>query len=151
MTLTGKSNLGTAAPSRKGTCMANDWQGDERRDHPRVSIDGNLQGEIEAAVEAPLMDLSLSGALIEVPSALPANARYALKVPMSESESESVVLHAEVVRSYVHGFDTVTAGKAAVKYRAALKFVDVTEDQQQALKQLIDRGQDDPIRAELSS
>ena len=125
------------------------YEGDERRDHPRVPIDGQLQGEIEASVVAPLMDLSLSGALIEVPSALPANARYALKLPMSETES--LEIHAEVVRSYVHGFDSITAGKPAVKYRAAIKFVDLTDAQQQSLKQLVDRGSGDPIRVELSS
>ena len=129
--------------------MSDEWEGDERRSEPRVAIDGSLQGEIEAAVAAPLMDLSVSGALIEVPSALPANARYTLKLPLSATESLEV--HAEVVRSYVHGFDTVSAGKPAVKYRAALKFVDLTEAQIGHLKQLMDRGQGDPIQAELSS
>ncbi len=107
--------------------MSNQYEGDERRAHPRVPIDGQLQGEIEASVVAHLMDLSLSGALLEVPSALPANARYSLKLPMSETES--VELHAEVVRSYVHGFDSISAGKPAVKYRAAIKFVDLTDAQ----------------------
>ena len=115
-----------------------EYEGDERRDHPRVPIDGQLQGEIEAFVVAPLMDLSLSGALIEVPSALPANARYALKLPMSETDS--VEIQAEVVRSYVHGFDSISAGKPAVKYRAAIKFIDLTDAQQKSLKQLMDRG-----------
>jgi hypothetical protein len=95
------------------------------------------------------MDLSLSGALIEVPSALPANARYALKLPMSENDS--VEIQAQVVRSYVHGFETIRAGKPAVKYRAAIKFVDLTDAQQKSLKQLIDRGSGDPIQVELSS
>ncbi len=126
-----------------------EYEGDERRDHPRVPIDGQLQGEIEASVVAPLMDLSLSGALIEVPSALPANARYALKLTISETES--LELHAEVVRSYVHGFDSISAGKPAVKYRAAIKFVDLTAAQQQSLKQFVDRGSGDPIQVELSS
>ena len=126
-----------------------EYEGNERRDHPRVSMDGQLQGEIETSAVAPLVDLSLSGALVEVPSALPANARYALKLPMSETES--LELHAEVVRSYVHGFDNVRAGKPAVKYRAAIKFVDLTEAQQKSLKQLVDRGLGVPIQVELSS
>ena len=126
-----------------------EYEGDERRDHPRVPIDGQLQGEIETFVVAPLMDLSLSGALIEVPSALPANARYALKLLMSETDS--VEIQAEVVRSYVHGFDSVSAGKPAVKYRAAIKFIDLTAAQKKSLKQLIDRGSGDPIQVELSS
>jgi len=129
--------------------MSNEYEGDERRDHPRVPIDGQLEGEIDASVVAPLMDLSLSGALLEVPSALPANARYALKLPTSETES--LELHAEVMRSYVHGFDSASVGKPAVKYRAAIKFVDLTDAQQQSLKQLVDRGSGDPIQAELSS
>lgn len=129
--------------------MSDEWEGDERRAQPRVAIDGNLQGEIEAAVTAPLMDLSVTGALIEVPSALPANARYTLKLPMSATQS--LEIHAEVVRSYVHGFDTVSAGKPAVRYRAALKFLDLTHDQTQNIKQLMDRGGGDPIQAELSS
>ena len=95
------------------------------------------------------MDLSLSGALIEVPSALPANARYALKLPMSETGS--VEIQVEVVRRYVHGFDSLSAGKPAVKYRAAIKFVDLTDAQQKSLKQLMDRGLEDPIQVELSS
>ena len=126
-----------------------EYEGDERRDHPRVPIDGQLQSEIEAFVVAPLMDLSLSGALIEVPSALPANARYALKLPMSETDS--VEVQAEVVRSYVHGFDSISAGKPAVKYRAAIKFIDLTDAQQKSLKQLMDSGSGDPIQVELSS
>ena len=95
------------------------------------------------------MDLSLSGALIEVPSALPANARYLLKLAMSETES--VEIDAEVVRSYVHGFDSISAGKPSVRYRAAIKFLDLTDAQRQSLKQLMDRGRGEPIRAELSS
>ena len=126
-----------------------EYEGDERRGHPRVPIDGQLQGEIETSIVAPLMDLSLSGALIEVPSALPANARYALKLPVSETDS--VEIQVEVVRSYVHGFDSVSAGKPAVKYRAAIKFVDLTDALQKTLKQLMDRGSGDPIQVELLS
>ena len=129
--------------------MSDEWEGDERRGQPRVAIDGGLQGEIEAAVAAPLMDLSVSGALIEVPSALPANARYTLKLPLSDAEA--LEIHAEVVRSYVHGFDTVSAGKPAVRYRAALKFIDLDDAQIGNIKQLMDRGGGDPIQAELSS
>ena len=66
--------------------MSDGWLGDERREHPRVAIDGELQGKIETAIEAPLIDLSLSGALIELPSAIPPSTRHTLKVPVTESE-----------------------------------------------------------------
>ena len=51
----------------------------------------------------------------------------------------------------MHGFDTVSAGKPAVRYRAALKFLDLTDAQIGNIKQLMDRGGGDPIQAELSS
>ena len=125
------------------------WIGDERRGQPRVAIRGGVQGELEPAVTAPLMDLSLSGALVEVPSALPQKARYALKLPAASEGTFEI--HVEVVRSYVHGFDTVAAGKPAVRYRAALKFIDVTDEQTETLKKLMESGRSDPIQAELSS
>ena len=58
--------------------MSNAWQGNERRDHPRVPIAGEMQGKIETTIDVPLVDVSLSGALLEMPSALAANTRYRL-------------------------------------------------------------------------
>ena len=130
--------------------MADDeWEGDERRGQPRVSIDGGLQGEIEAAVEAPLMDLSLSGALLEVPSALPAGARYALKLPAAGEEIPR--LTAEVVRSYVHGFDKEGTGPPSVRYRAAVKFVELTAPQRAGIEKLLAQSDGSSLRAELSN
>ena len=129
--------------------MSNGWQGGERRGQPRVALGGKLQGKIETAIEAPVMDLSLSGALIEVPSALPANARYSLKLPVTEREFLDVGI--EVVRSYVHGFDKDDAGHPAVRYRAAIKFVELSEAQRQGLTALMDKGRGDGLRAQLSS
>jgi len=111
-------------------------------------MEGQLQGKIETAIEAPLMDLSLSGALIEVPSALPASARYSLKLPITERESLDVGI--EVVRSYVHGFDKDDSGQPAVRYRAAIKFVELTEQHRQGITTLMDKGRGHDLRAQLS-
>jgi len=128
--------------------MSQDWQGSERREHPRVSMDGELRGQIESAIDAPLIDLSLSGALVEVPQALPANARYDLKLPVGAEGS--LQLRAEIVRSYVHGFDHAGPGKPAVRYRAAIRFVDVDAAQEASLKSILEQGQSESLRAELS-
>ena len=37
-----------------------------------------MQGKIETTIDVPLVDVSLSGALLEMPSALAANTRYRL-------------------------------------------------------------------------
>ena len=95
------------------------------------------------------MDLSLSGALIEVPSALPKDAKYALTLPAANGGTLEVAV--QVVRSYVHGFDSVSAGQPSVRYRAALKFVDVSDAQNRSLKELVENERTEPIQAELSS
>lgn len=130
--------------------MSDAWQGNERRDHPRVPIAGEMQGKIETTVDVPLVDVSLSGALLEMPSALAANTRYRLKVEGSDT-AEAFEAEIEVVRSYVHGFDRGNAGQPAVKYRVAIKFVELTEPQQTSLQKLMDRGAGLTLRAQLSS
>lgn len=129
--------------------MSDDWKGSERRDHPRVPMDGSLKGKLESTVEAVLVDLSLSGALLEVASGLPASRRYGLRLPLQSGDS--LELLAEVVRSYVHGFDRQPSGKPAVKYRAALQFVELDEAQTKGLESLIEQSAGSRMRAELSS
>ena len=130
--------------------MSDAWKGNERREHPRVPIAGELQGKIETTIEAPLVDVSLSGALLEMPSTLAANTRYRLKVDASDA-AEAFEADVEVVRSYVHGFDRGNAGQPAVKYRVAIRFVELTEPQETSLKKLMDRGRGITLRARLSS
>ena len=130
--------------------MSDEWQGDDRRGHPRVPIAGELQGKIETTIEAPLVDLSLSGALLEMPSALAANTRYRLKVDTSDG-GEPFQVDVEVVRSYVHGFDRDGSGQPAVKYRVAIRFFEITDPQRAMLQKLIDRGSGMDLRAQLSN
>ena len=128
--------------------MADEWQGSDRREHPRVPMDGEVRGKIESRIEAPLVDLSLSGALIEIVSALPASEMYRLRLPLDKGGM--LELRAEVVRSYVHGFDTQGAGKPKVKYRAALRFLDLDDEQKKGLESLLERGRDDRIQIDIT-
>ena len=129
--------------------MSGVWQGDERRSHPRKQMGGDVRGEMDPAVETPLMDLSLSGALLEVSSALPKGERYDLKLPSEDSEG-GIAVTAEVVRSYVHGFDKEGAGPPSVRYRAAVKFVEMTDAQTAVIQEILSRG-DETIQVELST
>ena len=129
--------------------MSDAWKGNERREHPRVPIAGELQGKIETTIEVPLVDVSLSGALLEMPSTLAANTRYILKVVASDAAAFEAEV--EVVRSYVHGFDRGNAGQPAVKYRVAIRFVELTEPQKTLLQKLMDRGSGITLWAQLSS
>jgi hypothetical protein len=113
--------------------MSNEWQGEERRAHPRVSL---KERESPARVVAStIVDLSLSGALLEVGSTLPPKSRYT--VQLERAEGGPIELSGEVVRSYVHGFEKDEKGLPAVKYRAAIQFVDVDPETKDDLEQLL--------------
>jgi hypothetical protein len=116
--------------------MSNDWQGEERRAHPRVSL---KEGKSPARVVAStVVDLSLSGALLEVGSTLPTKSRYTVR--LEQDGGQPLELAGEVVRSYVHGFDKDEKGLPAVKYRAAIQFIDLTPETRDDLERLLEPG-----------
>jgi hypothetical protein len=128
--------------------MAEDWQGKERREHARLQLDGEMQGRIHAALEAPVVDLSVSGALLEVPTTLAPDMKYVLKLCLEPGKL--LELRSEVVRSYVHGFQN-QGGTPAVRYRAALRFVDQTDEQIAALQAFLQERSGGALNAKLTS
>lgn len=96
---------------------------------------GGAKDAVETVLPTAVVDLSLSGALLEVPSTLSSRNRYVLRIPLTGGGA--LELDGEVVRSYVHGFDKVSAGLPSVRYRAAIKFVDVTAEQLDSLRSML--------------
>ena len=115
------------------------WEGKDRRRHPRVGVDGEVSGRIQTATGAPVVDISVSGVLLELPCALQASTLYKLRL---SSQPAPLELSGRVVRSYVHGFKKGDAGETQITYRAAIQFEDVTDEQKNALDALIANGQD---------
>ncbi len=103
---------------------------------------------VETVLSTAIVDLSLSGALLEVPSTLSPDNRYVLRVPLTGGGA--IELDGEVVRSYVHGFDKISAGLPSVKYRAAIKFVDLSAEQLEALQKMVSDSAGFDRNAELS-
>ena len=118
--------------------MSNTWQGEERRRHPRIAIAGAVEGALDSVLEAPIVDLSISGALVDVSSGLPSGGRCVLK--LSTDEGETLEIPAQVVRSYVHGFHKGKDGQPSVRYRAAIQFVDLSARQKEELDSFIREG-----------
>ena len=54
-------------------------KGAERRRRPRVAVHGEVMGRIHTVASAPFVDLSESGALLEVACALRPGAFYTLR------------------------------------------------------------------------
>ncbi len=119
----------------RAIAMSNHWQGEERRAHPRVSLKGEAPARVVAGI---VVDLSLSGALLEVGATLPTKSRYTVR--LEQDGGLPLELAGEVVRSYVHGFEKDEKGLPAVKYRAAIQFLDLTPETKDDLERLLAPG-----------
>jgi hypothetical protein len=112
-------------------------EGVNRRRRARVRVEGEVSGRIHTVQSAPVIDLSESGALIEVPCTLRPGTVYVLRLPLGTE----LVLRSRVVRSYVHGVKKVANGETTITYRSALEFVDIGEKERALiLEQLAVRG-----------
>ncbi|MFQ5790133.1 MAG: PilZ domain-containing protein [Acidobacteriota bacterium] len=115
--------------------MAASWDGKERRKHPRVPVKGEVRGKIHTVASAPILDISMTGALLEAPSALTPGVSYTFRLALSASQH--LQTRARVVRSYVHGFDKNQKGETVIMYRVAIEFQGLPEPHRKALEQFI--------------
>ena len=115
--------------------MEEDNGGRERRTRARVAIHGEVTGRINSVSAAPVLNLSETGALLEVASVLRPGSIYVLRLPVG-TESQ-LNLKVRVVRSYVHGFQHKRDGDSVVQYQAAVEFLDSTEVERRVLREQI--------------
>lgn len=107
----------------------------DRRRGPRVAVNGEVSGRIYTATAAPVLDLSETGALLEVSAALRPGSIYTLR--LSVSPERELSLKTRVVRTYVHSFRPKEGGESVVTYRAAVEFLEVPEPERALLRQHI--------------
>ena len=112
--------------------------GAERRRHPRVPVHGEVMGSIHTVASAPFVDLSETGALIEVTCALKPGSFYRLKFGVPGAGE--LMLKTRVVRSFVEGFKTGPKGETVLLYRTALEFVELLEGERTALRKHLGTG-----------
>ena len=113
--------------------MMSELDGRERRRKTRVAVNGDVQGRINSASAAPVLNLSENGALLEVGSVLRPGALYMLRLPLGKGRQLN--LKSRVVRSYVHAFQHKQEGESLVQYRAAVEFVDHSEADRTILRE----------------
>ncbi len=70
--------------------MAEEWDGRERRKYPRVPLKGEVKGKIHTVSAAPVVDLSVEGALLEVPCVLEPKTLYTLRLAVGPTEQLEV-------------------------------------------------------------
>ena len=129
--------------------MAEDWNGRERRKHPRVPLKGEVKGKIHTVSSAPVIDLSVEGALLEVPCALTPKTLYTMRLALSPTQH--LEIKGKVIRSYVHGFERNERGETVIKYRAAVQFQAIPDDHKEALYLAVQKLSQNAVSANLQS
>ena len=129
--------------------MAEEWDGRERRKYPRIPLKGEVKGKIHTVSAAPVVDLSVEGALLEVPCALKPKTLYTLRLAVGPTEQ--LQIKGKVIRSYVHGFERNERGETVIKYRAAVQFQDIADAQKETLHKTVERLSQMAVSAHLSS
>ncbi len=108
----------------------------ERRQGRRLFVAGRPEGRVKAALEAHLIDLSVTGARIEHYSILRPGFVCILEFPAG---LVPLTLSVQVVRSTVAGHETTAGGERLLRYESGLAFINVTPDQRQVLEGLLTR------------
>ena len=128
--------------------MTDRRSGRERRKQLRVPSKGGVRGKIHTAASVPVLDLSLSGALLEVPCTLSVGEIYTIRLAI---QARVLAIKSKVVRSYVHGFDKNERGEMVIKYRAAVHFLALPHEDQAVLDNYIHGMKKKGLSAKLQS
>jgi hypothetical protein len=120
--------------------MAQAGGGAERRRRPRIPVHGEVMGRIHTVASAPFVDLSETGALLEVACALRPGSFYTLRFTLPPPDGRELALKARVVRSFVQGFQAGAQGDNVIVYRTAVEFIDTPADERAALQRHLSSG-----------
>lgn len=91
----------------------------ERRRAPRIKLAWTLQAKVKAFVPARVLDVSATGALLEVVHPLPPRTACTLRLPLNGDE---IQLSAIIRRCTVGGHGLNEKGEKTVLYRAGVAF-----------------------------
>ena len=105
----------------------------DRRRAERVRP-GPLRVRLHRTCEGILVDISETGALVQIPSSMAADKPVTLSL---ESDDALLRLPGRVVRSSPHQVQLAAATLARTEYKVAVAFSDLPDDQVIALRRLI--------------
>ena len=106
----------------------------ERRQHPRVEMMHRVGGEVQAVVASSIINISVSGSLVELPCRLNPGGLYDIQMSFAERVIKTV---AQVVRSYVHSVGHSEDGTSTLLYRAGLLFQQLEDEDKAFLEQFV--------------
>lgn len=106
----------------------------ERRKHPRVEMMHTVGGEVQAVVASSIINLSVSGTLVELPCRLNPGGLYEIQMSFADRVIKTV---AQVIRSYVHSVGHTEEGTSTLLYRAGLLFQKIEDDDRNFLDRFV--------------
>jgi hypothetical protein len=109
----------------------------ERRRAERFHVAGELTGRLEGVGEAPVIDISLGGALVEIGESKAIDDTCRLALP--GHDGEEIQLTGRVRRCQASRYSEDGLGGASYRYRVALQFTDVAPAAQSRLERLLER------------
>ncbi len=114
-----------------------------------MSLNGEVRGRIHTVASAPIINISVSGALLEVPCTLRVGALYTIRLAIEQDEVLEV--KAKIVRSYVHGFAKNERGETVIKYRAAVQYDGLSDTNRDVLESFLQNVEKKGLRAEIQA
>jgi hypothetical protein len=128
----------------------------DRRRQIRVSLNGEVLGRIHTVTGAPVVNISETGALLEVACVLRPGTVYSLRLALGteargdpDTAEPQMTFKSRVVRCYVHGFQPNAAGEQAVRYRAAVEFLALSEQDKSLLREHLERWRKAEVGSDL--
>lgn len=107
---------------------------EERRRAPRIILREPVGGTIFTTVEATIVNVSTTGALLEHAQAVRIGQPYILTVTLSPRE---VRVRCRIIRSGIHEIRPRGAREPAVVYRTGVEFLDATAEDLQVLQEWV--------------
>ena len=114
-----------------------------------MSLNGEVRGRIHTVASAPVINISVSGALLEVPCTLQVGTLYTLRLAIQSGDI--LEIKGRIIRSYVHGFAKNEKGESVIKYRAAVQYHNLSDPNRYALESFLRNVEKKGLKAELQA
>jgi hypothetical protein len=101
----------------------------QRRAHLRFEVLGSMTASLLSTETLHILNLGASGALVEGPLPLPANAEYQMQLVLDSHVSEATVK--------VRRVTPVSGEQGSVRYRIGLEFLAISPEAEDAIGQIV--------------
>jgi hypothetical protein len=102
---------------------------EHRRAHLRFEVLGTMSASVSSTETLRLLNLGLSGALVEAAMPLPANAEYRMQLVLESCVSDVTVKVRRVVE--------VPGDRGSMRYQVGLEFLGLSVEAEEAITQIV--------------